>query len=237
MFSGIVEAKAKLLKFTPHDPSQLSALIKIEKPNTFNDLKTGDSIAVNGICLTVISFDDDTISFDLGTETLKICQGMFGKNQQVVSTTTQNTVTRHLMVAQGSPDSEATFNLERSLKLGDRIHGHIVTGHVDGIARVINFQPSGSSQTLTIQLDDMHAVPVNGNSLLSMIWKKGSLTVNGVSLTVNDVSDSSRTVEFCLIPETLSRTNLGQIKVGDTVTIEIDQMARGLSRRLHEQHT
>lgn len=212
MFSGIVEAKAKLLKITPHDPSQLSALIKIEKPNTFNDLKTGDSIAVNGICLTLISFDEDTISFDLGTETLKICQGMFGQNN-------------------------FAFNLERSLKLGDRIHGHIVTGHVDGIARVINFQPSGSSQILTIKLDHTHAVPVNGNSLLSMIWKKGSLTVNGVSLTVNDVIDTSRTVEFCLIPETLSRTNLGQIKVGDTVTIEIDQMARGLSRRIHEQHT
>jgi len=200
MFSGIVESKAKLLQYTPHDPSHLTAQIKIEKPSDFNDLKNGDSIAVNGICLTVATFDDNVIVFDLGTETLKLCVGVFSSQPRI-------------------------YNLERSLKLGDRIHGHMVTGHVDAMAVVSKIAASGASQLLTLQLQ---------NSVHSaMVWRKGSLCVNGVSLTINDVHNEASvcTVEFCLIPETLTRTNLGDLKIGDKVTIEFDQMARALSRK------
>lgn len=197
MFSGIVEAKANLLRFTPdlQNPKH-GATIFIEKPSSFNDIGLGDSIAVNGICLTVEAISATELQFSLGPETLAITgwgpQGLFN----------------------------CSLNLERSLKANERIHGHQVTGHVDGVGRVSKREPQGSSLLLDVELP-------READWSRLTWKKGSICLNGVSLTVNEVHGS--TVSVCLIPETCLRTNLSQLQVGDRVNVEVDSVARGLA--------
>lgn len=198
MFSGIIEAKSKVLEFKPLDPENPQNLVRIqiEKPLHFNDLKTGDSIAVNGICLTVESFNDETIQFALGYETLQIARWDERTLQKV------------------------ELNLERSLRIGDRVHGHFVTGHVDGRAEVVRSFAQGGSWMLDIRVSP---------AMAPYVWPKGSLALNGVSLTINAVEKDI--LGFCLIPETVQRTNLAALKAGDSVLVEADQMARALVRK------
>jgi riboflavin synthase len=189
MFSGIVEGQTRVLSVTERET--VSELV-LDRPPYVEDASLGDSIAVNGVCLTVEKFDSKSLTFILGPETLKILRwskNLIGKS----------------------------VNIERSLKLGDRVHGHLVTGHVDRVAEVVDTKNSGEALFLTLQ------IPQN---LTPLVWKKGSIAVNGVSLTVNDVKGTN--VELCLIPETLRRTNLGALKVGDSVSIEVDNLARGI---------
>lgn len=197
MFSGIIEAHAPVVSAT----QQSDVLrISIEKPKDFNDLNSGDSIAVNGVCLTVESFTELMIQFALAAETLQVT-GWSAKSML------------------GSQ-----VNLERSLRLGDRIHGHLVSGHVDAMGRVVGLMDHESTRVLKIE------VP---GPLEPLVWKKGSLTINGVSLTVNKFEQS--VVEVCLIPETLARTNLGLLKTGDPVTLEVDTLARALLRYIESR--
>jgi riboflavin synthase len=206
MFSGIVEAKARLLKFTSENPTNQSPCrIIIEKPINFNDLRIGDSIAVNGICLTVEAFDEQGIQFCLGRETLQITG--WGESE-----------------LRAKP-----LNLERSMRANERVHGHFVTGHVDTMARVTFLHDLNGCRDLKVELSA---------ELSDYFWRKGSLTINGVSLTINDVSRKVQSSEarsqerlqisVTLIPETLLRTNLSDLKLGDVVTIEMDQFARAL---------
>ena len=191
MFSGIVEA------LSPVRTARLSGQlvqIEVDRPRDFSDIKTGDSIATNGVCLTVEKFDDRTIQFALGAETLQVTEWSAEKL------------------------ATANVNLERSLRMGDRIHGHMVSGHVDGVGRVARMQEEGGSVFLDVQ------TPA---PLLRYVWKKGSWAVNGVSLTINNVS-ADGVVSMCLIPETTKRTNLGALKAGDSVNLEVDMMARGM---------
>lgn len=190
MFSGIIETTARVLRAENHDGV---VRINVEKPQEFNDLSVGDSIAVDGICLTVETFDAQKISFALGAETLKVTGWS------------------------ASSVTDRVVNLERSLRLGDRIHGHLVTGHVDSIAKVVQAEKQGEGLFLRI------AIP---QALAAFVWPKGSVTVNGVSLTINQVSEGTFTVG--LIPETLKRTNLGLLQDGSIVNLEADNMARGL---------
>jgi riboflavin synthase len=194
MFSGIVES---VMPIVSSEELQNAFRVKIEKPKEFNDLSIGDSIACDGVCLTVEAFTDDTMTFALAAETIKVLQ----LNPQSW---------------QGKK-----INLERSLRLGDRIHGHLVTGHVDSLGIVKEARRDGESFFLTVEVAD---------SILPYVWKKGSITLNGVSLTVNDLAD--RSVSVCLIPETVKRTNLGDLKQGDRVNVEPDYMARALQRSL-----
>ncbi|MEK6555190.1 MAG: riboflavin synthase [Bdellovibrionota bacterium] len=198
MFSGIIEAKSKVLEFKPLDPEYPQNLVRIQvaKPTTFNDIKTGDSIAVNGICLTVEKFNDEWVQFALGHETLKIANW----NEKTLSA--------------------CELNLERSLRIGDRVHGHFVTGHVDGRAEVMKSYDQGGSWMLDIK------IPAN---IAAFVWPKGSLALNGVSLTINSIEKDI--LGFCLIPETVQRTNLASLKPGDSILVEADQMARALVRR------
>lgn len=190
MFSGIVETTAQIIRAQTADGV---LRVFVERPSEFNDLSIGDSIAVDGVCLTVEAFDSQAIQFALGPETLKVTEWTLdGVKDRVV-------------------------NLERSLRLGDRIHGHLVTGHVDARAGVLRLEPKGETLTMWIE------IPVR---LSPLIWPKGSITLNGVSLTVNAVENESLSVG--LIPETLKRTNLGRLKVGDRINLEADNMARGL---------
>ncbi len=195
MFSGIIEAtsRAQSVEAGP----QILRLF-LQAPSFFDDLKFGDSIAVNGVCLTLEALPQGLMQFALGPETLA-----------VTGWTSESVMQR-------------AFNLERSLRLNDRIHGHLVTGHVDGMGKIVERQGM-DDDWLTLTVEFSH-------SLAPYIWKKGSVAINGVSLTVNSVSATSLSVG--LIPETLKRTNLAELKVCDTVTIEVDNMARGLLRNL-----
>lgn len=200
MFAGIVEAQSRVLDFTAVDSASDLAHLVLEKPPEFNDIQIGDSIAVDGVCLTAESTGaDGRLDFSLGRETLRI-----------TGWTAESLKGR-------------TMNLERSLKFGDRVHGHFVSGHVD--ARVPLLRKSGEgSVDIQIQLPP---------ELKSFVYKKGSIAVNGVSLTVNDVS-ADGVISICLIPETLKRTNLGVLKPGDLVNIEVDQFIRAVRRQLSE---
>ncbi len=191
MFSGIIEASVPLVHFKKLvDVYQ----IQVQKPTYFDDLKIGDSIAVNGVCLTVESFNESTVQFVLGEETLKIT----GWNEKMPS----------------------ELNVERSLRLNDRIHGHLVTGHVDTVAKVIVANLKTETLELQIQLSKEY---------LKYVWKKGSLCLNGVSLTINDIQDDI--LSFYLIPETLKKTNFKNIRVGDIINIEVDVMAKVILRQ------
>lgn len=197
MFSGIVETQARV-KSARLDWNLI--VIAVEKPSDFDDLRTGDSIACNGVCLTIARFDQNEIEFALGAETLQVT----GWSAQSL---------------QG-----ASLNLERSLRLGDRVHGHLVSGHVDAVGEVLVFRDLGGSTRLDVRMP---------KEIASFVWKKGSWAVNGVSLTVNSVQDGI--VSHVLIPETLSRTNLGKLKAGDLVNLEVDMYARGIMRALEER--
>ncbi|MCZ0931802.1 MAG: riboflavin synthase [Oligoflexia bacterium] len=188
MFSGLVTAISSVLEVREED-SLLKLVLK--RPDDFKELQTGESIAVDGVCLTLKSFDEQSMSFDLGPETLKI-----------TGWTMENIKNK-------------TFNLERSLCLQSAVGGQILTGHVDGLAQVIEARKQGESCLLTIQAP---------KKFKAFIWDKGYLALNGVSLTVNKTEKTK--VELCLIPETLKRTNLSLIKEGDRLNFEVDYMSR-----------
>jgi riboflavin synthase len=198
VFSGIVETVQPILTAT-----KLEGLVRLQvkRPEDFNDLKIGDSVAFNGICLTVEAFDQGTIQFALAAETLKILK--WPEASSLVGT---------------------RVNLERSLRYGDRIHGHLVSGHVDSLGSVVKAERLGESLFLTVQ------VP---RTILPYVWNKGSVTLHGVSLTINSLVGDQ--IEVCLIPETQKRTNLGDLKVGEPVHVEPDWMAKALQRALENQ--
>ena len=194
MFSGIVEA---VMPIVSSQELPNAYRIQIKKPHEFNDIKLGDSIACDGVCLTVEAFDESQLTFALAAETIKILdwqpQSWIGK----------------------------VVNLERSLRFGDRIHGHLVTGHVDSLGEVLRAELQGESFFLDVKVQD---------SILPYVWKKGSVTLNGVSLTINELNGS--VVSVCLIPETLKRTNLGLLKPGSKINVEPDYMARAVQRAM-----
>lgn len=195
MFAGIIEAKSKVLEYSAVDPQGL-VRISLYRPHSFDDINTGDSIAVNGVCLTVEKLDNQFLQFALGKETLKLTGW---KKDDLLSN---------------------DVNLERSLRMGDRIHGHIVSGHVDGLAEVVSSREENGSWIVRVRLP---------RSLRALVWKKGSIALNGVSLTVNEI-DEDDVVEVCLIPETQKRTNLIEFRVGQSITVEVDQWARAVNR-------
>lgn len=192
MFSGIVEAKSQIIKTQEDGIADHKAIrIFVSKPTAFSDLKIGDSICVNGVCLTVENFDSQQIQFCLGAETIKVLSSTFSQWLQI------------------------PLNLERSLKFGDRLHGHLVSGHVDGVARVMESYSDGESWQIKCQIPQ---------EIQKFFWKKGSVSLNGVSLTVNEVEKDLLSV--CLIPETITATNLSLVPVGQFVNIEADYLAK-----------
>jgi riboflavin synthase len=194
MFSGIVEATGSVVSQKKADGV---VRIEVEKPLQFNDLKAGDSIAVNGICLTLENFNASRMTFALAAETLQVL-GM--KLDDFL---------------------RGPLNLERSLRFGDRIHGHLVSGHVDNLGEIKRRQWLGESLYLDVLVEDVN---------LPYVWKKGGITLNGTSLTVNDVNGAL--ISVCLIPETLKRTNLGDVLPGQFVTVEPDFAAKAVVRNL-----
>lgn len=191
MFTGIVQAVGELRRVA----SQESGLRLDIASGTLDlcDVNTGDSIAINGVCLTVTARADDMFSVDVSRETLSCTEGLDKQGGSV--------------------------NLEKAMRLSDRLGGHLVSGHVDGVGEVVTFTPDGESYRLAIK------APV---SLLKYIAKKGSITVNGVSLTVNATGGDE--FEVNLIPHTLAVTTLSALKTGAKVNLEVDMLARYVER-------
>ncbi len=187
MFSGIIESLSSV-KNVIADGSNIR--IVVERPQEFTDIKTGDSIATNGVCLTVETFTDQTITFALGLETLKIT----GWDEKFLLS--------------------APLNLERSLRLGDRMHGHWVSGHVDTVGKITRLSAESS------WLLDVHVPQLDHR----YIWKKGCVAINGVSLTINSIDND--TLSFCLVPETVERTNFKNLNIHSAVNIEYDYWSK-----------
>lgn len=193
MFSGIVQAVGRIVRVAPYGDGQR---ITIEAADLdVADVVVGESIAVAGCCLTVVVIAGRMLSFDVSAETLACTAGLDGMGE---------------------------VNLERSLRLSDRLGGHLVSGHVDGVGVVTRFEAvAGDEGSRTLEVEAPAA-------LARFIAAKGSITVDGVSLTVNTVRGSRFSVN--LIPHTLAVTTLGGVAVGARVNIEVDMLARYVER-------
>ena len=206
MFTGIVTAIGHIV-----DAQALGAndthgsRLTIETPAGYiDDVQQGDSIALNGACMTVTKLDASARRFmvDISAESLARTSGLDARN---------------------------AVNLEKGLRLADRLGGHLVSGHVDGVGAVTRFAPVGESFELRVRAP---------RELARFIAPKGSITVNGVSLTVNELSDTRDGIEFSinLIPHTLRSTTLGTLELGHAVNLEIDLIARYVERMLGGAH-
>jgi riboflavin synthase len=190
MFSGIVETMG-MVRHVQASPGG-SRIVIGSGGLAMDDVKIGDSIAVNGCCLTVVELEPDAFHVDVSQETLNVTTGF----------------------PHGAP-----VNLEKAMRLSDRIGGHLVTGHVDGRATVTRLEPAGDSWLVEFR------VPAE---LKRYIARKGSITIDGVSLTVNRVDDDRFQVN--LIPHTMQVTTLKHLRVGGEVNFEVDLLARYLER-------
>lgn len=190
MFSGIVAATGRILNIAPLEEGvRLTVDVGTLE---LDDVQLGDSIANNGVCLTVIALDGNTVQFDVSRETLNCTVGL---------------------------SEPGEVNLEKALRLADRLGGHLITGHVDGIGEVVRFDPIGESHELVIR------APAE---LAGYIARKGSVTIDGVSLTVNRVE--GREFSINLIPHTVQVTTLKRLAAGSRVNLEIDLIARYVER-------
>ncbi len=197
MFTGIIEAVGTVASVSPVGET---AAVRIESAGLdMSDVAIGDSIAVNGVCLTVKDLGTRTIDFDVSAETLNVTSG-FNEADRV--------------------------NLEKSLRLDTRIGGHLVSGHVDAMGEVDAITESDGNRVMRVRFPA---------SLARFFARKGSVTVNGVSLTVNSVEGDVFSVN--LIPHTLAVTNLGDLRKGSRVNLEIDLVARYVERMLGDAGT
>ena len=196
MFTGLIEEKGVVRHLKPLVNASNATDITVEAPMVAQDAKIGDSIANNGCCLTVVAIEGNLLTFQAGSETLS--RTNLGRLQP------------------GSP-----VNLERSVRLGDRMGGHYVTGHVDGLATVDERNDDGEWSEFWFRLSP---------ELTRQMASKGSVAVDGISLTLVEVEHDRFSV--ALIPHTLEATTLGQRSVGDTVNIETDLLAKYVQQQL-----
>jgi riboflavin synthase len=194
MFSGIIADIGSIKQATDRDGGL--RLVIATSALDLGDVHDGDSIAVNGICLTVVEHTSDSFAVDVSRETLNCTEGL---------------------EAIGEP-----VNLEKALRLADRLGGHLVSGHVDGVGEVIAYTDLGESWKLDVSAPQ---------ALAKYIAIKGSVAVNGVSLTVNQVRGNIFSVN--LIPHTVAMTNLKSLRAGSRVNLEIDLIARYVERMMH----
>lgn len=196
MFTGIIQAIGKV-----REPQKLGdgLHLTIVTPEGFLDgEKIGDSIAVNGACMTIVAMKDREFEIDVSAESLSKTTGL---------------------------DTFGNVNLEKAMRLGDRVDGHLVSGHVDGVGQVVSLDKVAESYKLVIR------APLKLSPFLAY---KGSIAVNGVSLTVNDVEDTAMGARFSinLIPHTMEMTTLGELKPQSWVNLEVDMIARYVERMM-----
>jgi len=193
MFSGLVEATTRIAALL-EEPGGMRLVL--EKPAEYTDVRLGDSIAIQGCCLTVVELTESTLSFQAGRETLS-------------------------RTSLGDRKVGDKVNCERSLKLGDRLGGHLVTGHIDGQGALVSRDDESEWSNM------MFRAPA---ALLRQMASKGSVAIEGVSLTLVDVTNE--TFSVALIPHTLAHTTLGDLKAGDAVNLETDLLAKYVQRQL-----
>jgi riboflavin synthase len=195
MFTGLI---AELGAITAIEKGESSAVFTIAAPGLISQIALGDSVAVNGVCLTATSIVGDTFTADVMVQTL------------AVTSLSQLTV--------GSP-----VNLELAALLNTRMGGHMVQGHVDGVATVVGLTPGEKWAQFEITVPE---------KLAKYIVNQGSICLDGVSLTVGEINDSNNVVTVWLIPETLERTNLAAKQPGDLINVEVDVLAKYVERLL-----
>lgn len=196
MFTGIIDHFGSLeaLEETPQSK-------RLRFASRFDSFDTGESVAVNGVCLTVTQFQGGAFTVDVSSETLKLTNLSQLKVKDAV-------------------------NFEKALRLGDRFGGHVVTGHVDCTAKVSSLATVG--EYLAIRFSDLP------KQFCKYLVKKGSIAVNGVSLTLNEVNKTEGSFEVMLIPHTLEKTNLSQLTAGSLVNIEMDTTVKTILERVEE---
>jgi len=193
MFTGLVQAVGTVAAI---DRGADSAVFRFEVADFLTDVKRGDSIAVNGVCLTVVDYSDTFFTADVMVQTLKLS-------------------------SLGSLDIGSLVNLELAAKVSDRLGGHIVQGHVDGVGTITAVTPGEKWLRMDI------AIPPH---LMKYLQPQGSISIDGTSLTVGDLSDELNQVSVWLIPETLAKTNLHVRTPGDSVNVEVDVLAKYVER-------
>ena len=197
MFTGLVTELGAITEITR---GESSAVFTIHAPASVADLAVGGSIAVNGVCLTATSISADSFTADVMVQTLNL--------------------TSLSQVTVGS-----RVNLELAAKMDMRMGGHIVQGHVDGVATLLQLVPGEKWAQCDV------AIPAE---LMKYVVAQGSITLDGVSLTVGSLEDGANLVTVWLIPETLAKTNLGSKKPGDLLNVEVDILAKYLERLINK---
>ncbi len=187
MFTGLVELTGKVLSLEPRGES---ARLIVEAPKIALELTLGESVAVNGCCLTVTDIADGTFAFDLLMQTLRV-------------------------TSLGDLKTGSLVNLERAMRLGDRFGGHFVQGHVDDTLRIVDFSPHGQDHRLEVEFPSKHH---------GLVIPKGSICLDGISLTAAEVTASS--VTCWIIPHTAQVTHLHTKKAGDRVNVEFDMLGK-----------
>lgn len=198
MFTGLITEVGSISAITYGSDS---AVLEITAPQTVKGVAIGDSIAVNGVCLTATSISDTGFTADVMVQTLK-------------------------MTSLASYNVGDRVNLELAAKLEARMGGHMVQGHVDGVATVLSIVDGQKWQEFTV------TIPAN---LLKYVVAQGSICIEGVSLTVGALNDANNEVTVWLIPETLAKTNLSVKKIGDPLNIEVDVLAKYVERLLEKR--
>jgi riboflavin synthase len=198
VFTGLITEVGTIASITL---GKESAVLVISAPDTVSGISLGDSIAVNGVCLTATAVQGDTFTADVMVQTLSLTSlGSYKKGDRV--------------------------NLELAATLSDRMGGHMVQGHVDGVAQVISIVDGQKWQEFTVKLH---------GSLMKYVVAQGSICIEGVSLTVGQINDASNEVTVWLIPATLAKTNLSAKKVGDPLNIEVDVLAKYVERLMEKR--
>lgn len=193
MFTGLIQAVGSV---TSIERQESSARLEISSPEIASQIAQGDSVSVNGVCLTVVSYDKTKFAVDVMVQTLNL-------------------------TSTGSLDVSSLVNLELATRTADRLGGHIVQGHVDGVAQVKAI--SADSQWTRMDL----SIP---KDLMKYVVAQGSICIEGVSLTVGELNDPADQISVWLIPETLANTNLSQKQIGDSLNIEVDVLAKYVER-------
>ena len=193
MFTGLIQELGKVTKITK---AQSSAILTINAPQSIPGISKGDSVAINGVCLTAIQVRESEFLADVMVQTLR-------------------------MTNLGELTEGSFVNVELSARMDSLMGGHIVQGHVDGIAKVIARTPGEKWERFVVQIPEQ---------ISQFVVNQGSIAIDGVSLTVGEINDETLEVTLWLIPETLAKTNLSQKQTGDTVNVEVDVLAKYVQR-------
>lgn len=197
MFTGLIQTTARLSSVTPRASGAATLRLRLDAPLAGAPLAIGESIAVNGICLTLTDASDPlTLVFDILLETLD----------------------RSALRAKAPGDR---LNIERALRVGDPLGGHLVSGHVDGTAQLVSAAPAGPDVALTLRLRPDHAADI-----LPYLFPKGSVALDGISLTLTAVDSAAATFQVHIIPHSFEKTALSALAPGDLLNVEADLLAK-----------